>query len=197
MAENLAVQNTPVVPVPARGRSRTAIFIAAVAILFALTYVLAWWDAYRLSNSYLDDADQSYDEGRYLDALVGYETFDQEQRKYVPRGGYLQIDRIWSSSYARPVPDDVRRAEDRIDDIIYSRLTLEDAEQFVQENIGRSNPAMGLIYLRLGELYEEAGQRRDAEDIYESIPDLFPKDAELIERAQADLARLLAENPES
>jgi tetratricopeptide (TPR) repeat protein len=193
MAEKML--QTTSVSAPARGRSRAAILLGAAVILFLATYVLAWWDALRLTSSYIDDANRSYQEGRYLDALVGYETFDQEKREYVPRGGYLQIDRIWSNRYALPAPDEVRQAQDRIDDIIYSRLTLEDAEQFVQENIGRSNPAMGLIYLRLGELYEEAGELRDAREIYESIPDLFPHDAELIERARVDLERLLQEHP--
>ena len=194
MAESMP--QSPSESAPARGRSRAAILLGAAAILFLGTYVLAWWDARRLTSSYIEDANRSYVEGRYLDALVGYETFDQEKREYAPRGGYLQIDRIWSNRYAQPAPDEVRQAQDRIDDIIYSRLTLEDAEQFVQENIGRSNPAMGLIYLRLGELYEEAGELRDAEDIYESIPDLFPNDAELIERARIDLERLLQEHPD-
>ncbi len=49
-----------------------------------------------------------------------------------------------------------------------------------------------MIYLRLGELYEEAGDLRDAEDIYASFADLFPDEAALIARAQAHLARLQA-----
>ena len=191
MAEQ-TVQATPVVPaVPARGRSRAAILIAVAVLLFVTTYVLAWWDAYRLSSSYVDDADQSYEAGEYLDALVGYEVFDEEARRYVTRGGYLKIDRIWENRYAFPVPEHVRHAQERIDTIINEKLTVEQAEQFVQQNIGRSNPAMGIIYLRLGELYEEQGALREAEDIYESIPDLFPNDPELIERAAADLERLM------
>ena len=64
----------------------------------------------------------------------------------------------------------------RIHETVYERLTIEDAEQFVQENIGRINPYLGIIYLHLGELYELDGQLRDAEDIYESIPNLFPNE---------------------
>jgi len=193
MAE-MTIQATPTVPVPARGRSRTTILIVVAVLLFVGTYLFAWWDAYRLSSQYVDDADRSYDEGRYLDALVGYETFDEEEGEYVTRGGYLKIDRIWADRYARPVPDHVRHAQERIDDIINNRLTIEDAERFVQQNIGRNNPALGIIYLRLGEMYEEAGELRDAQDIYESIPDLFPSDDELKERARADLERLMQQN---
>ncbi len=189
MAE-MTLPTTPT-PAPVRARpSRALLLIGGAILIFVATYVLAWWDAYRLTSDYIQDADRSYEEGRYLDALTGYEAFDQATRKYVPYGGYLQVERIWSNRYAFPVPDAVEKARARIDDIIYTRLTLEDAETFVQRNIGRSNPAMGLIYLRLGELYEEAGELRDAEDIYESIPDLFPNDEELIARARADLEQL-------
>jgi len=62
----------------------------------------------------------------------------------------------------------------------------------VRENAGRNNPYLGMIYLRLGELYEEAGDTRDAEDIYASFADLFPDEAALIARAQQNLARLQA-----
>ncbi len=173
-------------------RSRMAILAVAVPVIFLFTYVLAWWDAYRLSTTYLDDADASYQEGRYLDALLGYEEFDRAKGNYVARGGYIQVQDIWRNSHAFPVPGGVEGAERRIDEIIHSRLTIADAEQFVQRNIGRYNPYMGLIYLRLGELYEANGQLADAQDIYESVPDLFPDDAALTARARANMERLLA-----
>jgi tetratricopeptide (TPR) repeat protein len=192
MAENVISSNSK----PRRlhwPRSRMAILAIAVPVIFVSTYLLAWWDAYRLSSTYLKDANASYQNGRYLDALLGYEEFDRAKEEYVDYGGYIQVQRIWENDYAYPAPGDAERAETRIDEIIYSRLTLEDAEQFVQENIGRYNPYMGLIYLRLGELYEADGQLFEAQDIYESVPDLFPDDKELIIRAQADLEKLLAQ----
>ena len=172
-------------------RSRTGILVLGLVAVSFFTYILAWWDAYRLSATYLEDADASYAEGRYLDALLGYEEFDQEKRLYVDYGGYIQVRRIWESDYAFPIPGEVRRSEERIDEILSWRLTTEDAEQFVQENIGRYNPYMGLIYLRLGELYEADGRLREAQDVYESFPDLFPDERELVERARVDLENLL------
>lgn len=172
--------------------SRLMLLAVAAPIVFLATYVLAWWDAYRLSSTYLQDADASYQQGRYLDALLGYEEFDRAAGEYVHRGGYVQVEGIWKGDYVFPVPDMVDRARARIDEIIFSRLTIAEAEQFIQQNIGRYNPYMGLIYLRLGELYEENGQWRDAQDIYETVPDYFPQDQDLAERARADLERLLA-----
>ena len=176
--------------------SRSLILIAGAILVFVFTYVLAWWDAYRLSSTYMEDANASYADGRYLDALLGYETYDDAKGQYVQHGGYTYVQRIWSNDRAFPVPDDAERAQKAIDEIVYDRLSIDEAEQFVQENIGRSNPYLSMIYLRLGELYEEDGQFRDAEDIYESIPDLFPQEAALIERARQDLERL-QQNPEA
>jgi tetratricopeptide (TPR) repeat protein len=171
-------------------RSRSLILVTSALIIFFVTYLLAWWDAYRLSQTYVGDANASYEEGRFLDALVGYEKYSESAKKYVEYGGYMQVKRIWSDDYAFPRPSEVEHAQTRIDDIIYARLTIDDAEQFVQENIGRSNPYMGLIYLRLGELYEANGQLADAEDIYASVADLFPNEAALIEQARLDLENL-------
>lgn len=170
-------------------RYRWVLLFAGLIMVFIATYGLAWWNAYRLTNDYLDDADASFEAGNYLDALTGYEKYDTQAKKYVEYGGYMQVQRIWENDYSYPVPDGVQRAKDRIHEIVYERLTIEDAEQFVQENIGRTNPYLGMIYLRLGELYEADGQLRDAEDIYESIPDLFPNDKALQARAADDLAK--------
>jgi tetratricopeptide (TPR) repeat protein len=170
---------------------RLLLLFGGLIAVFLLTYLLAWYGAYRLSQIYLSDADTSYDSGEFLNALLGYEEFDQTQNRYVDYGGYVQIERIWSDSYAQPVPPDVVRARERIDEIINSRLTIEEAEQFVQENAGRGNhPYLGLIYLRLGELYAAAERFEDAADVFSSFADLFPGNETLIERARQDLEQI-------
>lgn len=171
---------------------RTLVILGAVVVLYVSTYALAWFSAYRLSLTYLSDANASFEAGNYLDALVGHKEFDRATNRYISYGGYMQIERIWADPYAQPAPPEIVQARGRIDEIVNGLLTLEDAEQFVRENAGRNNPYLGMIYLRLGELYEEAGKLRDAEDIYASFADLFPNEAALIARAQANLARLQA-----
>src|ERR1041385_5026775 len=81
-----------------RGWLRFPIIIGVILLLIAATYAYAWFDAARLTNQYLSDADTSYAAGKYLDALVGYEQFDQATNKYVTRGGYMQVQKIWSDS---------------------------------------------------------------------------------------------------
>jgi len=198
MTTNLpAVQGAaaPVVAATARRARwwRMPLILLAVAAIFIGTYFLAWWDARRLTARYLADADASFEAGNYLDALAGFEVFDETTNEYVRHGGYGDVERIWHHQRARPVPAMAVQASARIDEIINERLTIAEAEQFVQENIGRTNPYMGVVYLRLGELYEADGDRRSAEDIYSEIEDLFPGEPELIARANANLARLQAE----
>lgn len=172
---------------------RLLLVILGVLILFAATYALAWWDASRLANRYLADAEASVAAGNYLEALTGYQEFDEARQTYVQRGGYLQVERIWQHRDAWPVSPTYATARAQIDEIIDTRLTVAQAEQFVQQNIGRANPYLGLIYLRLGELYEAEGDTRAATDVYEEVADLFTNQPALVERAQANLARLEGE----
>lgn len=172
---------------------RVLLVIVGVAVLFAATYLLAWWDAGRLTNRYVADANASYAAGDYLDALTGYQEFDEAADEYVQRGGYLQVERIWQHRNAWPIPDAYADARTRIDEIIAEHLTVADAEQFVQQNIGRVNPYLGPVYLRLGELYEAEGDTRAARDVYAEVADLFSNQPALAERAQANLERLNAQ----
>ena len=79
-------------------------------MVLVLSYALAWFSAYRLSQGYLHDADASYDRGDYLNALVGYKEYDQAQKRYVDRGGYMDVEHIWADQYALPVPPEVVQA---------------------------------------------------------------------------------------
>jgi tetratricopeptide (TPR) repeat protein len=173
------------------GFLRRALLVAFLAgLLFALTYAFAWFNASRLSARFIQDADAAYDQGEYLESLVGTERFDPQINKYVKQGGYLNVEKIWSSSYSWPAPPELERASQRTQEIVNERLTIEMAEEYIRANTGRPAPYFGEIYLRLGELYEQEGDLRSARDIYESILELFPNRPDLIEKAQAHLERL-------
>ena len=158
--------------------------------IFALTYVFAWFNASRLSARFIQDADAAYEQGAYLESLVGAERFDPQTNQYVKQGGYLDVEKIWSSSYSWPAPGELERASQRTQEIVDQRLTIEMAEEYIRANTGRPAPYFAEIYLRLGELYEQEGDLRSAQEIYESIPELFPNRPDLIEKAQAHLERL-------
>ncbi|MBE2195585.1 MAG: hypothetical protein IAE83_15530 [Anaerolinea sp.] len=186
----LPPESIEVLESPRHSARRLVIVAVGGVVLFIITYALAWLQAYQLSMAYFQDADRSFEEGRYLDALVGYSVYDRPARRYIYYGGYIQIQRIWESEYARPVFPDLSKAQARIDVIINEYITIENAEEFIQENSGQSNPYLGLIYLRLGELYEADGRIQEAQDIYKSFEELFKDQTELIKRAKAHLERL-------
>jgi tetratricopeptide (TPR) repeat protein len=161
-----------------------------VLALFAITYLLAWWNASQLTNRFLGDANEQFEQGEYLDALVGGQEFNPQTNRYNKIGGYVDIEKIWSNRYSSPVPPAVEEAKQRTNEIIYQHLSMSQAEQYIQANIGRSAPYFGEIYLRLGELYEQDGDPDSAREIYEDIPSLFPNRPDLIEQAQVHLQRL-------
>ncbi|MFN7208855.1 MAG: hypothetical protein ACK4P1_00485 [Aggregatilineales bacterium] len=177
---------------PARSLGRrAALLLIGAVVLFLTTYVLAWLSAYNLAHAFWEQAEASYAEGRYMDALTGYRVFDEKQRRYITYGGFMHVENIWSDPAAFPVPPEFERAKQRIREILQKRLTIEDAEQYIAENIGRtSNPYLGIVYLRLGELYEAAGRLDEALEIYASVDEYFPEAHDLIAQAQAHLARL-------
>jgi hypothetical protein len=186
-----SVPAAAVAPAPRR-RSwlRIATVVGIVALLIAATYAYAWYRASSLAQGYLRDADASYNAGKYLEALVGYEEFDPARNAYITHGGYMQVEKIWADPYSWPRPAGVVRAQTRIDEIINQKITIPEAENFIQANTGKSNPYFGIIYLRLGELYEQEGDTASAKDIYSSIEELFAGEQDLIARAKEHLARL-------
>jgi tetratricopeptide (TPR) repeat protein len=160
--------------------------------LFGINYLLGWFQSLRLSTDYYHDAEASYSQGDYLNALTGYKEYDAEQSKYVQHGGYLQVERIWDHRYARPRPAVYDYARTRIQEIIQRKMTIPMAEGFVQANIGKATPYLGIIYLRLGELYEQEGDLAAAKDVYAIIVESFPSQPDLAAQAEEHLNKLLA-----
>ena len=176
-----------------RGRfwKRLIIGVLLVLLLIAATYAFGWFNAYRLSERFLANADASYEAGDYLIALTGRETFDADAEQYVRTGGYIDVERIWSDRYSWPRPGLIERAKERSHEIIYQHLTAAQAEQYIQANIGRASPPyFGEIYLHLGDLYMREGDEMAAREIYESVSELFPRRALLIEAALERLERM-------
>lgn len=166
------------------------IIFSIIIGLFVINYVFGWIQALRLANTYYYDAEAAYTRADYLNALTGYKEFDAEQNKYVQRGGYLQVERIWDNPYAWPRPPVYEYARMRIQEIIQQRLTIPMAEGFIQANIGKVTPYLGIIYLRLGELYEQEGDMTAAKDVYQLIIESFPSQPDLAAQAQTHLDHL-------
>lgn len=184
------VGSTTTIGMGAQLMRRVALGLAVVVLLFAGTYLFAWYQASRLATRFLADADVSYAAGKYIEALTGYEEFDPATNKYITRGGYMKVARIWADANTWPRPSNIDTAQARIDEILNQRLTIEEAEDFIQANTGKQNLYMGQIYLLLGELYERDGDLDSAKQIYGEIAELFPDEPDLIARATENLAKL-------
>ena len=102
------------------------------------------------------------------------------------------MQRIWIGRYAWPVPPGVQHAQERANEVINQKLTVAQAEQFVQENTGKQNPYFAVIYLRLGELYQQEGRVADARDVYQTVIQSFKDQPDLAKQAQDHLAQLPA-----
>ncbi len=175
------------------GSRRWLIALLIVIGLFTINYVVGWSKANSLAATYFRDAEAALAQGDYLNALVGFKDYDTARNRYIQRGGYLQVEHIWGHPNAWPRPPVYEQARARIQEIISQHMTLALAEAFVQANIGKSNPYLGDVYLRLGELYEVDGDPRSAIEIYREIAKLFPDRPDLIDRANDHLARLDAQ----
>lgn len=166
------------------------ITVAIILGLFLVGYVLSWFRAYSLSRQFLEDAEAAYARGDYLDSFMGYEEIQPATGQRLEFGGYYDIVHMWRDEYAWPKPSLVEIAEGCIEEVIASDLTIPDGELFVQENIGLNNPYFADVYLRLGELYEESGDKRTASEIYRDVIKLFPEREDIIARAEEHLTVL-------
>ena len=64
------------------------------------------------------------------------------------------------------------------------------AEAFIQANIGKTNPYLGIVFLRLGELYEQEGDLAAARDVYQLVLGSFPNEPDWVAQAQTHLDHL-------
>jgi tetratricopeptide (TPR) repeat protein len=179
----------------ARLRKRILLGLIILVATFVITYIIAWYNANQLATRFFQDSENSYNAGDYLNAMVGFQKFDDQTNQYVNYGGYLNVAKIWSSPYSWPMPSYVQKAVERSKEIISAKLTVEQAETYILENTGRpGTPYFAEIYLRLGELYEQNGDIEDAIDVYQSYASQFPDRKDLIEQAQQHLENLQSQN---
>jgi len=194
LAPVLADETTPT-PKKAGFVKPLVLGLLVLAAVFLVNYVLAWYNANQLGTRFFQDSEASFNTGDYLKSLVGYQTFDNASNKYVNYGGYLSVEKIWSSAYSWPQPAYTQQAIQRSQEVINQKLTVQQAEQYIIDNTGRpGTPYFAEIYLRLGELYEQAGNSKDAIDIYQSYAAQFPGRADLIAIAQQHLTKLNSTN---
>ncbi len=171
-------------------RRKLAIIVIAIFVLFAGNYALAWFNSYNLSGTYYRQAGVSYQAGKYVEALMGYKDYDEASGRHVFVGGYAQVVNIWEHSWALPRPAIYAEAKAKVREIIHQKFTREDAQLFLDRYLGRENPYLGEVVLRMAELYLEEGDKESALETYRLIIDSFSTDPDLVEKAREQVAAL-------
>jgi len=129
-----------------------------LAVLFLVTYTMAWYNADQLATRFFQDSEASYKTGDYLKALVGYQKFDNPTNKYINYGGYLNVEKIWSSYYSWPQPPYLQQARQRAQEII-NHVTAVAAESGIHFRMDRALRANTLLAHRLLWLAEASGHQ--------------------------------------
>lgn len=168
---------------------RLCLAMLMVLLAVVLTYALAWYRAYRLTEHFLQEATSSYRAGRYLEALLGHESFDERRKRYVYRGGYIQMEAIWADPFAWPRYSGLKEVRSRILETI-NQLSVAEAEGFIQTYSGKGGPYLGRVFLRLAQLYMERGEVQSARELLEQMPELFSQEAEVLEEARRLLEQM-------
>ncbi len=176
--------------------ARVLIIVLGIVVYIIINYALAWIDAYRLSSRLMADADSSYNSGAYMQAFMGYEQRDPVSGKSITKGGYVDVLHVWSDAYSWPLPQSLlEKGKARLQDIMNNHMTIADAENFITAFSGLDNPYLGDVYLRLGELYQQSGDRATALSVYKDVADLFTDRPDIILQAQEHIKKLEANQP--
>lgn len=166
--------------------------IATISIIvgFILIYSLVWYETYQNSLNFYEQSTDNFEAGDYGLALKGGEEYDQELGAYAYTGGYEQVLAAWSNKWAIPKPSLYQKAEEKINEIIYEKLTAEEAYFIFQEHFRSSNRHLPEILIQSGKLYSENGEYSKAEEIFELAIKAFGRN-EAIKKAAEEQLELL------
>lgn len=165
--------------------------IAIIVILFIIgVYSLAWYEGYKNSRVFYQQANENYEKGEYNIALKGGEYFNSSTNEYMFIGGYEQVVNIWDNKWAKPKPSFYYDSKDKADDIIYNRLTAEEGMAIFQKYFNISNKYLPEILLQTGKLYKENGYNEEAKLVFELVIDAFGMNEDIRVEAENQLKDL-------
>ena len=161
-----------------------------VIISFVFIYSLVWFESYQNSLAFYDQATENFEDKQYGLALKGGDDFDPEVGEYVYTGGYEQVLAAWSNKWAIPKPSVYFQAEDRINEIIYEKLTADEGFALFQQYFRSSNRHLPEILIQTGKLYMEDGEYSKAEAVFQLAIDAFGRNEGIRIEAEEQLAIL-------
>jgi len=170
---------------------KKVLLIAIIIFLLIIgVYGYAWFEGYKNSQRFYQQANENYEKGEYNLALKGGEFFDSSTNKYGFIGGYEQVVNTWDNKWAKPKPSFYYDSMDKADDIIYNKLTADEGMAIFQKHFNISNKYLPEILLQTGKLYKENGYNEEAKLVFELVIDAFGMKEDIRDEAEKQLEEL-------
>ncbi|MDQ0338663.1 tetratricopeptide (TPR) repeat protein [Caldalkalibacillus uzonensis] len=170
---------------------KKVLLVTISVILFASgVYAYVWFETYQNAKKFMEQADANFERGDYGKALKGGEVYDEQEQAYVFTGGYEHVLMLWSSRWAIPKPGIYYEAKEKIDVIIYEKLSADEGFALFQQYFNLNNRHLPEILLQSGRLYIEAGEYEKAKAIFELAIDAFGSREWVREEAEAQLLKI-------
>ncbi|MBO8156959.1 MAG: hypothetical protein H0Z32_10905 [Bacillaceae bacterium] len=162
----------------------------SVLLFIVAVYSYVWFETYQKSNIFFEQANNSFQEKDYGLALKGGEIYSEEKQDYVTIGGYEDVLNAWSSQWAIPKPSIYKEAKQKINKIIYEKLSPSDGIAIFQEYFRLDNDHLPEILLQTGKLYKAQGETEKAIEIFELVIKAFGMNESAKRKAENQLNEL-------
>ncbi len=151
-----------------------------VLLIFFAGYVAAWIETENFARENFGKAQEMLKEGKYLQALNGYQEFDPKAQKYVTYVGFSQISVMFKDSPIFGVPKIVDQSKQEVMKLI-ATMPTNDLETYFQSTVRNKNPYILYVVAELIHRYSKLGLSSQV-GMYEHIFSLLGGKPDQIER---------------
>lgn len=169
---------------------RVLITFSIIIVFVFGVYGYVWYETYQNTKVFFTHAEENYEKEAYALAIKGGETYNKATGSYEAIGGYEEVLGIWSNPYAIPKPDIYYQAKDKIDSIIYEKLSADEGFALFQQYFQLDNDFLPEILIQSGILYKDSGQEGKAKAIFELAIDAFGMKDHIREQAEQHLQEM-------
>jgi hypothetical protein len=166
---------------------KTALVFIVVVLLI---YGVAWIQQNSMSNKYYKDAMASFEKGDYVIALKGKKVEKEDRSGYEFKGGFQQVNDIWSSPYAFPKPSEYKKSKDMVQEIINNKIDIKTGTEMFKQYFQVDRGYLAEIMLRVADQYLKADDKESAIETYKTIQQAFPLDDDILNNVQEKLEKL-------
>lgn len=140
-------------------RKKLINYLAIVTIVFAIFlagYLAAWQQVNSFAIESFKHSEDMEKAGKYVNALNGYQIFDEKLQKYVTWVGYVQISKMFEGFFVFSRPAIVQKAKKKIMYLI-SNMPLSELERYFNMTVRSRNPYILYVAAELIRKYKNLG----------------------------------------